>query len=706
MKRQWLLLFFLGLIMSACNNPVENKKQAEPENPFFVEYNTPFEVPAFDKIKVEHFMPAFTEGMKLQQEEISAIINNADAPDFVNTIEAMEYSGALLTKVSDVFYNYTSSNISEEIQAIAKEVSPLLSKHRDDIALNADLFKRIKVVFDQMDNLGLNTEQQKLLEKKYKSFVRGGANLNETDQARFREINKEQSALALQFGENQLAEVNNYKMILENEEDLAGLPQSIIDGAAIAAKEDSLEGKWLFTLAKPSFIPFLIYSEKRELREKILKAYNNIGNNNNANDNKEIVAKTANLRVERAKLLGYETHSHFILEENMAKEPANVYGLLSKIWSPALELAKKEVKELQAVIDAEGGNFKLEAWDWWHYAEKLRKAKYDLDEEMLRPYFELTKVRQGAFDVANKLYGISFEERTDLPVYHNEATAYEVKEADGSHIGILYMDWHPRKSKRSGAWMSSYRKQSRKDGKNVSPVITVVCNFSKPTADKPSLLTFDEVSTLFHEFGHALHGLLSDCTYPSISGTAVPRDFVELPSQVMENWCAEPEVLKMFAYHYKTGELIPDELLEKVEKSSHFNQGFTTVEFMSAAYLDMAYHTLSDKVEIDVNKFENDAMTKLGLIPEIVVRYRSTYFAHIFSGGYSSGYYAYLWSEYLDADAFEAFKETELFSQETASKFRDFVISQGGTDDPMKMYKKFRGKEPVYEPLLKRKGLL
>ena len=691
--------------MSACENP-QDKKAVDGQNPFMTAYNIPFEVPAFDKIELGHFKPAFEEGMKMQQQEIQKIIQNKEEATFDNTVAQLDYSGSLLTKVSNVFYNYTSSNTSDSLQGIAKELAPILSKHRDDIALNPDLFKRIKVVYEKRESLRLTTEQLRLLEKKYKSFVRGGANLNEEDQNRFREINGEMSTLTLQFGENQLAEVNNYQMILEDAADLAGLPQSVQDGAAMAATEAGHEGKWLFTLAKPSFIPFLIYSERRDLREKILKAYNHIGDNNNDNDNKKILARIANLRIERANLLGYETHSHYILEENMAVTPENVFALLEKIWVPAVKVAGKEVEALQAVIDNKGGDFKLEAWDWWYYSEKLRKEKYDLDEEMLRPYFELTKVRQGAFDVANKLYGITFEERTDLPVYHEEASAYEVKEANGDHIGLLYLDWHPRKSKRSGAWMSSYRKQSKKNGENITPIITVVCNFTRPTSDKPSLLTFDEVATLFHEFGHALHGLLSDCTYPSLSGTSVPRDFVELPSQIMENWCAEPEVLKMFAYHYKTGELIPEELLDKVEKSSHFNQGFTTVEFMSAAYLDMSYHTLKTQVEIDVPVFEQEAMDKIGLIPEIVVRYRSTYFGHIFSGGYSSGYYAYLWSEYLDADAFEAFRETDIFSRETASKFRDFVISQGGTDDPMEMYKRFRGKEPIYEPLLKRKGLL
>lgn len=704
--KKLVFIYLLVMLMSACNEkPKENGDMAS-ENPFFTEYQTPFQVPPFDQIKNEHFKPAFLKGMKDQMAEIEAIINNTEAPDFENTIAALDYSGELLTKVSDVFFNFTSSITSDSLQAIAKDLSPLLSKHRDDISMNPDLFKRVKTVYDKKDELNLNTEQMRLLEKTYKGFVRGGALLEGDAQEQFRKINKQLSLLSLQFGENVLAEVNNWKLYLESQEDLAGLPQSLIDAYASAAKANDQEGKYLITLDKPSFIPFLQYSERRDLREKVLKAYNHIGDNNNENDNKAIVEKIVNLRVQRAHLLGYPNHSSYVLEESMAKTPENVYGLLDQVWEKALPAAQAEVDALQKMIEKDGKSFKLEAWDWWYYAEKLRKEKYDLDEEMLRPYFELNNVREGAFEVAHRLYGLTFTERTDIPVYHPDAHAYEVLDKDGSHLAVLYMDFFPRASKRGGAWMSEYRIQSKKDGKDIRPIITIVTNFSKPTGDKPALLSFEEVSTLFHEFGHGLHGMLSDCTYPSLAGTNVPRDFVECPSQIMENWCAEPEVLAFFAKHYETGEVIPQELIDKVVNSGHFNQGFVTVEYMSAAYLDMAYHTLNDTLNFETNAFETEALNKIKLIPEIVVRYRSTYFSHIFSGGYSSGYYAYLWAETLDADAFQAFKETSLFDQETATSWRNNVLSRGATDDVMNLYVKFRGKKPGIEPLLKRKGLL
>jgi peptidyl-dipeptidase Dcp len=572
--------------------------------------------------------------------------------------------------------------------------------------LNEDLFNRVKTVYDQKDELDLTTEQEKLLEKIYKQFTRGGANLTGEEKERMREINKELSLLSLQFDDNLLSETNSFKMVIEDKEDLAGLPDFVLNAAADAAKESGEEGKWVFTLHKPSLIPFLQYSDRRELREKMLMAYANRCNHDDEHDNKEILKKMVNLRIERANLLGYKTHANYILEENMAKEPAEVYNLLNEVWKAALPVAIQEREGLQAMIDSEGGDFKLEAWDWWYYAEKLRKQKYDLSDEVLKPYFQLENVRQGMFDVATNLYGIKFKKRDDVPTPHPDAIAYEVLEADGSHIGILFLDFFPRASKQSGAWMNSYRKQYRLDGKNVTPVITMVMNFSKPTGDMPSLLTFDEVSTMFHEFGHALHGLLSDCTYRTLSGTSVPRDFVELPSQIMENWCAEPEVLRTFARHYQTGEVIPDELIEKMKEAKHFNQGFATVEYTSAAYLDMDWHTLTEPMEGDVIEFETESMDEIGLIPEIIVRYRSPYFAHIFAGGYSSGYYSYMWSEVLDADAFEAFKETSLFDKKTASAFREYVLSRGGTDDPMKLYIQFRGKEPSTEPMLKRKGLI
>ncbi|MCF8368494.1 MAG: M3 family metallopeptidase [Bacteroidales bacterium] len=700
-----IIIFAAGLFFISCSSN-QQKEMTSNENPFFSEYGTPFEVPAFDKIKSEHFLPAFEEGMKQHLAEIDAIIQNEETPDFEHTIVAKDQSGEFLTNVGSVFSNLNSAVTNEELQKIAKDVAPLLSAHRDNIALNEALFARVKAVYDNKENLNLDTEQAMLLEKTYKNFVRGGANLKGEDKERFKTINKELAVLNVQFDENLLAETNAFQLIIEKEADLAGLPGFVVDMGAADAKAAGLDGKWLYTLNKPSMIPFLQYADNRDLREKIFKGYINRCNNDNDKDNKKIASKMAALRVERANLLGYPTHAHYVLDNNMAKTPENVYALMDQVWKAALPNAKKEAIELQKVIDAESGNFKLEAWDWWYYAEKLRKAKYDLDDEQLKPYFELSNVMQGMLDVANKLWGLTFEERFDLPKPHADAHTFEVFDNDGSHQAILIMDFHPRPSKQGGAWMSSYRKQYKKDGENISPVITMVMNFSKPTGDTPSLLTFEEVSTMFHEFGHALHGMLSDCRYQMLSGTAVSRDFVELPSQIMENWAGEPEVLRTYAKHYKTGEVIPDELIAKMEASSHFNQGFATVEFTAAAYLDMNWHTLETPEEKDALAFEKEAMDKIGLIPEIVVRYWSPYFDHIFAGGYSSGYYAYQWAEVLDADAFEAFKETGLFDQETAKAYRENILEKGGTDDPMKLYKQFRGKEPSTEPMLRRKGLI
>lgn len=675
------------------------------DNPFLKEFSASNGVPPFEQIKLGHYLPAFKEGIKQQQAEIEAIVNSSEAPNFENTIAAMEHSGALLDRVSSVFYNMMSSNTSEELQKIAKDISPLLSKHNDDILLNEKLFKKVKSIYEQKDKMLLTEEQKALLDKTYKEFVRGGANLDEQKKNQLREINKELSLLSLQFGENLLKETNAFELVIEKEIDLSGLPQTLLNSASETAKGRGYKNKWVFTLQNPSIMPFLQYADNRSLREKIFKAYINRGNNNNKNDNKAIITKIASLRVKRANLLGYKTHADFVLDENMAKTSENVYKLLRQLWTPALKVAKKEAEELQQMIYKEGNSFKLEAWDWRYYAEKLRKEKYDLDDELLRPYFELENVREGAFSVANKLYGITFSERTDLPKYHNEAKAFEVREANGKFLGILYTDYFPRESKRGGAWCSSFRKQSIKDGKEITPVMVNVCNFSKPTGDKPALLTFEEVTTLFHEFGHALHGLLSHTTYDKLSGSAVPRDFVELPSQIMENWAGEPEVLKTFAKHYKTGETIPQELIEKVKNSEHYGQGFATVEYLAASFLDLDWHTLSDTNEVNAEKFETNSLSKIGLMPEIVVRYRSTYFNHIFSGGYSSGYYSYIWAEVLDADAFEAFKETSLFDQKTARSFRDNILSKGGTEEAMTLYKHFRGSDPKIEPLLKRRGL-
>ncbi len=503
-----------------------------------------------------------------------------------------------------------------------------------------------------------------------------------------------------------MKETNDFKLIIDNSQDLSGLPEPVIRSAEEAAKEAGMEGKWVFTVHKPSMIPFLQYSDKRDLREKIFKAYINLGNNNNEQDNKDIISKIVTLRLEKAKMIGYKNHASFVLEENMAKTPEKVFSFLQELWDPAIIVAQNEANELQKFITKEGDIFKLQPWDWWYYSEKLRKEKYDLDDELLRPYFKLDNALNGVFDVSNKLYGLKFTERFDIPKYQDDVRVFEVQESDGNHVGILYVDFFPRSSKRSGAWMNSFRKQEIVDGENITPVISTVFNFSKPSGDKPALLNSEEVSTLFHEFGHALHGLLSKCTYHKLSGTAVPRDFVELPSQIMENWAMHPEVMKSYALHYQTGEPIPDNLINKIKESVLFNQGFSTVEYLAASFLDMNWHTLEEPVTDDVNNFEKNALDNIDLIPEIVVRYRSTYFNHIFSGGYSSGYYSYIWAEVLDADAFEAFVETSLFDQEVATAFRENILEKGGTEDPMILYLRFRGKEPSKESLLKKRGLL
>jgi len=676
-------------------------------NPFFAEWDTPFDVPPFDQVKLEHYRPAFDEGMEQHKKEIAAIIGNGAAATFENTIEALDRSGAMLDRVSRVFFAMRSSMTNDDIEAIAKDVAPELSKHRDEIRLDDSLFQKVKAVYEKGDKLDLDPEQLKLLEEQYKGFVRGGAKLPSDKKGRFKEINAELSVLSLKFGENVLKENNRFELVIDDKADLAGLPEGVVAAAAEAAADRDHEGKWVFTLHKPSMIPFLQYSERRGLRENIYKGYINRGNHGDELDNKEILARMAALRIERAKLLGYETHAHYVLEENMAKRPENVYELLDQLWKPALKRAKMEAADMQKMIDEEGGDFKLASWDWWYYAERVKKAKYDLDEEMLRPYFKLENVLNGAFEVATRLYGLQFEEHTDVPKYHEDVSVFEVKEADGTHVGILYVDYFPRASKRGGAWMGEFREQSEVDEKDVRPVIYNVGNFSKPMADKPSLLSFEEVNTLFHEFGHGLHGLLSACTYESLAGTNVSRDFVELPSQIMENWASEPEVLKMYARHYETGEAMPDELIEKILKARHFNQGFATTEYLAASFLDMDWHTMTEsRPDVDVLEFEDKSLNKIGLIPEIISRYRSPYFRHIFAGGYSSGYYSYIWAQVLDADAFQAFKETgDLFDRKTAAAFRANILSKGDTEDPMTLYKRFRGKEPGIEPLLERKGL-
>lgn len=683
----------------------QEKKENTTMNPFFQAYNTPFNVPPFDKIKTEHFKPAILEGISTHQAEINVIANNMQPATFENTILAMENAGELLSNVNIVFSNLNSANTNKEIQDIAKEMAPNLSAHRDNIYLNEKLFAKVKTLWDKKETLGLNLEQAKILDNAYKDFVRSGANLSNADKEILRKINGTLSLTSLKYGQNILAETNTYELVIDAKKDLAGLPQGLIDAAAADAKAKGEEGKWVFTLSNSSVMPFLQYSSNRELRKQIWNAYQTRGNHDDALDNKKNAVELANLRGQKARLLGYKSHSNYVLEESMAKTPENVNKLLSDLWKPALEIAKTEAADIQKMMAKEGIKGAVQPYDWRYYTEKIRKKRFDLDEEELKPYFSLENVRKGVFQVTEKLYGIQFKALTDVPKYHEDATVWEVTEKDGTHLGVLYMDFHPRESKRGGAWMTSYRNQKTVDGKRDAPVISIVCNFTKPSANAPALLTFDEVTTFFHEFGHALHGLLSDVTYRSLAGTSVPRDFVELPSQIMENWAAEPEVLNMYAKHYKTGEVIPEALVNKLKKAGTFDQGFITTEYLAASLLDLEYHSQTKDITVDANAFEKAAMTKIGLIESIIPRYRSTYFSHIFSGGYSSGYYSYIWSGVLDTDAFEAFKTTTLFNPEKAKLFRENVLEKGGTEDPMVLYKRFRGAEPSIEPLLRKRGL-
>ena len=675
MKKTVFLAAAAMMLATGC----KDKKQTDMDNPFFSAWGTPYEIPDFGRIKTDHYLPAFEEGMKRQKAEIDAIVNNPEAPTFENTVLAYEYSGRLLQEVSAVFFNLSSSNTSDEMDAVEEAVTPLLSAHGDDIALNAKLFERIKAVYDQRESLGLNGEQMRLLEEQYKGFVRNGANVPADKQARFRELNEQIASLTMRFAQNVLKATNAYS-------------KKLADGSEV-------------TLQMPSWEPFMQTCPDRKLREEVWRAYTDRCKDGEY-DNTKIIDTLVNLRLERANILGFETHADYVLDNTLAKTPNNVYKCLMDIWIPALKVAKQERDQYQRMLEKDEPGAKLQPWDWRYYAEKLRTEKYSLDDAVVRPYFALDSVLQGAFGVAGKLYGLTFAERTDLPLYDPEARSFEVKDG-GQTIGILYMDFHPRASKRSGAWMTEFRGQQRnQQGENVIPIISVVCNFTKPTADKPSLLNFDESETLFHEFGHALHGLLSKCTYPSLAGTNVPRDFVELPSQVMENWCRHPQVMKQYAHHYQTGEAIPDELIKKIEAAATYGQGFATTELLAASLLDMDYYTLKQKRTIDPLQFEQQVMDRIGLIPEIISRYRSPYFQHVFTTGYDAGYYSYTWTAILDADAFEAFAESgDLFNPELARKFRH-LLESGNTVEPMELYRQFRGKEPSAKALLKRKGML
>jgi peptidyl-dipeptidase Dcp len=676
---------------------------SQSNNPFLVEWKTPFGTPPFNEIKSEHFMPAFKEAMNAHMAEIKAIVSNSEEATFKNTISALEKSGELLERVRRVFICVNEANTNPELQAISEEVEPLLAKHNDDINLDPRLFARAKKIYQQREGLGLNEEENTLLENVYKTLVRSGADLNENDKAALRAINEELSTLYVKFRRNHLNQTNAIALVIEDESDVAGLSDAMIEEAAETAKNRGMEGKWVITLQKPSFEPFLQYSEKRELRERVWKAYINRGNNGDEFDNNAVVSRIAALRVKRSHLLAYETHADFVLERNMAKNPGNVYQFLNDVWTPALERAGTEAAEMQAIIDREGGGFKLAGWDWWYYAEKLRKEKYSLDDAMLRPYFKMENVRKGAFDVAQKLYGIQFIQRDDIQTYHPDVEVFEVQEADGSHLGVFYTDYFPRDAKRAGAWSDSLRRQSNIDGRYITPLVYNIGNLSKPSTDKPSLLSIDEVETLFHELGHALNSLFADTVYPGSRRT--PRDFVELPSQIMENWATDPEVLPTYALHYETGEQIPQELIFRLQNANTFNQGFRTVEYLAASFLDMDWHSLTEAKEVETANFEAKAMNEIGLMDEIASRYQSTNFSHIFdSAGYSAGYYSYIWAEVLDADAFQAFKEAGLFNRELAASFRENLLSLG-SNDMMAQYIKFRGAEPKVEALLVRRGL-
>ncbi len=682
----------------------EDNIDTTQENPFLVEWDGPFGAPPFDQIVPAHYIPAYEEGMALHDVEIDAIVGNPEAPTFENTIEPYERSGKLLVRVNTYVGNQNSAHTNDATQSVVKEMAPVLSSHYTDISLNAALFDRVAAVWAGKDTLDLDAEQAMLLKDTYKGFVRNGAQLEGEARDRMRAINEELSNQGVQFSDNLLAEMNAPALVIENESDLEGLAADVVAAAAGVADANGLDGAWAFNLQRTSWTPFLTYSSRRDLREKLYRAYMNLGSNGNDYDNREIASRIAALRVERAQLLGYATHADYVLEERMAETPDRVFDLLERVWAPALAAAKVEALDLQAMIDAEDGGFELEPWDWWYYADKVRAEKYDFDEASVKPYFELNNVLDGTLDVATRLFGITFEERNDIPVYQEDVKVFEVKDADGSHLALLYTDYFTRASKRGGAWMNSYREQSKIDDQDIRPLVANHANFSKPVGDDPALLTLDEVKTLFHEFGHALHGILADGTYESLSGTNVYWDFVELPSQMMENWAMHPDVLPTYAKHYDTGEPIPQEMIDKLEASSKFNQGFSTTEYVAASLLDMKWHTLTKAEKKDALAFEADVMDEIGMIPSIITRYRTPYFSHVWGGGYAAGYYSYLWAEVLDADAFEYFKEKGIFDQELARSYRENILEPGGSEHPMELYLRFRGQEPSVKPLLERRG--
>ena len=698
MRKTVMSLLAAGMLFAACN------KQDNADNPLLQKWDTPFETAPFEKIKPEHYLPAFKAAIEQHDKEIQEIVSNKEAATFDNTIAALEFSGQLLSRIQGVYFNMLAANTSNELQKAQEEIGPLLAHHSDNVSMNADLFKRVKAVWDGKDKQNYTDEQKAVLEKVYKNFVRNGALLDANKQKELREVNAELTKVEAKFDANLLAETKAYKLVVGKKEDLAGLPQGEIDKAAALAKSTGLDGKWVFTLDNPSFIPFVTYAANRELRKHIFEARINRCNNGGATDNNALVAKMAELRAKKANILGYETFAHYQLEERMAKTPDKVFKLLEDLLSYSVPVAKKEAEEFQKLLDKDEKGAKLEAWDMYYYAEKVRQQKYDFDAEQTRPYFEIDNVRQGCFETLTKLYGISFTERKDISVYAEDVRVFEAKNEKDEHVGILYWDPFTRDSKQSGAWCNEYRGQYRQNGKNTTCIITVCFNYAKAPNGRTTL-TADEAATVFHEMGHAIHQLLSDCTYPSVSGTNVARDFVELPSQVLEHWCFEPEVLAMYAKNEK-GEVIPEALLSRMKAVGTFNQGFAFSEILAASYLDMCFHSIKAGEKVNTQEFEKAAMNKIGMISQIPPRYRSTYFSHCFGdGGYSAGYYSYTWSEWLDADAFEAFKEAgNIFDPATAAKFK-VLLSSGSTKDAMQLYKDFRGREPDIKALLRNRGM-
>lgn len=698
MRKTVMSLLAAGMLFTACN------KQDNADNPLLQKWDTPFETAPFEKIKPEHYLPAFKAAIEQHDKEIQEIVSNKEAATFDNTIAALEFSGQLLSRIQGVYFNMLAANTSTELQKAQEEIGPLLAHHSDNVSMNADLFKRVKAVWDGKDKQNYTDEQKAVLEKVYKNFVRNGALLDANKQKELRAVNAELTKVEAKFDANLLAETKAYKLVVGKKEDLAGLPQGEIDKAAALAKSTGLDGKWVFTLDNPSFIPFVTYAANRELRKHIFEARINRCNNGGATDNNALVAKMAELRAKKANILGYETFAHYQLEERMAKTPEKVFKLLEDLLSYSVPVAKKEAAEFQKLLDKDEKGAKLEAWDMYYYAEKVRQQKYDFDAEQTRPYFEIDNVRQGCFETLKKLYGISFTERKDISVYAEDVRVFEAKNEKGEHVGILYWDPFTRDSKQSGAWCNEYRGQYRQNGKNTTCIITVCFNYAKAPNGRTTL-TADEAATVFHEMGHAIHQLLSDCTYPSVSGTNVARDFVELPSQVLEHWCFEPEVLAMYAKNEK-GEVIPEALLSRMKAVGTFNQGFAFSELLAASYLDMCFHSIKAGEKVNTQEFEKAAMNKIGMISQIPPRYRSTYFSHCFGdGGYSAGYYSYTWSEWLDADAFEAFKEAgNIFDPVTAAKFK-VLLSSGSTKDAMQLYKDFRGREPDIKALLRNRGM-